>query len=98
MKAYTRNELAEDLASHTKLSVSETKQSIGFIIDRLAEVMASGRKIEFRGFGIFVPQVRKSKVGRNPMRPEAGTYTIPARKVVRFRVGKELDSKLNLPA
>jgi len=95
MKAYTRNDLADDLAARTKMPVSQTKQIVGFIIDRLAEVMADDRKIEFRGFGIFVPQVRKSKVGRNPKHPEAGTYTIPARKVVRFRVGKELDVKLN---
>lgn len=98
MKAYTRNDLADYLANRTKMPVSQTKQVVGFIIEQLAEVMAAGRKIEFRGFGIFVPQVRKSKIGRNPKHPEAGTYTIPARKVVRFRVGKELDVKLNPPA
>lgn len=95
MKAYTRNDLADDVAGHLKIPVSQSKQIVEHIINRLAQVMADGRKVEFRGFGIFVPQVRKSKVGRNPMHPEAGTYTIPARKVVRFRVGKELDVKLN---
>jgi len=95
MKAYTRNDLADDLATMMKVPVSQSKQVVGFAIDRLAQAMVDGRKVEFRGFGIFVPQVRKEKVGRNPMRPEAGAYTIPARKVVRFRVGKELDGRLN---
>lgn len=95
MKAYTRNNLADDLAEHLKLPVSQVKSTVEFIIDRLAEVMVEGQKVEFRGFGIFMPQIRKSKIGRNPKHPEAGTYTIPARKVIRFRVGKELDIKLN---
>lgn len=97
MKAFTRNDLADDLADRMKMPVSQAKQVVEFVIDRLAQVMAQDRKVEFRGFGIFVPQVRKSKIGRNPKHPEAGTYTIPARKVVRFRVGKELDVKLNPP-
>lgn len=95
MNAYTRNDLADDLADKLGVPVSQSKQVVEYIIDRLGAVMAAGRKVEFRGFGILVPQVRKSKVGRNPKHPEAGTYTIPARKVVRFRVGKELDAKLN---
>lgn len=95
MKAYTRNDLAADLADQLKVPVSQTKQMVGFIVDRLTQVMAAGRKVEFRGFGIFVPQVRKGKVGRNPKHPENGTCTIPARKIVRFRVGKGLDLKLN---
>jgi integration host factor subunit beta len=95
MKAYTRNDLADDLADKLKVSVSQSKLVVSFVIDRLTQAMAGGRKVEFRGFGIFVPQVRKGKVGRNPKHPENGTYTIPARRVVRFRVGKKLDLKLN---
>jgi len=95
MKAYTRNNLADDLADRLKVPVSQSRQVVQFIIDRLTKVMAEGKKVEFRGFGSFVPLVRKSKVGRNPKHPEAGTYTIPARKIVRFRIGKELDLKLN---
>ena len=95
MKAYTRNELADDLASKLRVSVSQSKPMVRFIVDRLSAVLVTGRKVEFRGFGVFVPQVRKGKVGRDPMHPENGAYTIPARKTIRFRVGKKLDLKLN---
>ena len=95
MKAYTRNELANDLAAKFSVPVSQTKLMVAVIFDRLTLALVAGRKVEFRGFGIFVPQVRKGKIGRNPKYPEKGTCTIPARKVVRFRVGKGLDLKLN---
>ena len=83
------------MAGQMEVPVIQTKQVVQFVIDRLTEALASGRRIEFRGFGVFAPQIRKSKVGRNPKHPEAGTCNIPARKVVRFRVGRELNEKLN---
>lgn len=95
MSAYTRRNMVDDLTNDLKISVSQSKQIVEAVIKQLARVMVSGQKIEFRGFGIFVLQVRKSKIGRNPKRLEDGEYTIPARKIIRFRVGKELDKKLN---
>ena len=38
---------------------------------------------------------RKPKIGRNPGNPKAGQYLIPARTMVRFRVGKDLFNRLN---
>jgi len=96
MNAYTRNHMADDLAAHLKIPVTQSKQAVEFVLARLSDTLASGNKIEFRGFGIFTPQKRKEKLGRNPRNPAAGTYTIPARTVVRFKAGKELDTKLNI--
>jgi nucleoid DNA-binding protein len=95
MSAYTRVNLADDLAAHLKVPVTQSKQTVDFILERLSVVMTENQKIEFRGFGTFVAQTRKEKIGRNPRNPDAGTFVIPARKVVRFKVGKELDVKLN---
>lgn len=95
MKAYTRVNLADDLTAHLNVSVTQGKQAVDFILDRLSAMMVENQKIEFRGFGTFVPQTRKEKIGRNPRDPSAGTFVIPARKVVRFKAGKELDAKLN---
>jgi nucleoid DNA-binding protein len=41
-----------------------------------------------------VPQVRRKRIGRDPLHPTR-LYTIPMRRVVRFRVAKELDARLN---
>jgi integration host factor subunit beta len=92
---YTRNDLADDLSKQLNIPVTQSKQSVEFILEKLTQVLAEDRKVEFRGFGVFVPRISKAKVGRNPLNPSAGTYTIPAKHVVRFRVGKDLNTKLN---
>jgi DNA-binding protein HU-beta/integration host factor subunit alpha len=38
-------------------------------------------------------QVRKSRIGRNPNRPETDVV-IPRRAVIKFKAGKELKAKL----
>ena len=38
-------------------------------------------------------QVRKSRIGRNPNRPETDVV-IPQRAVIKFKAGKELKAKL----
>jgi nucleoid DNA-binding protein len=62
-------------------------------LDCVAQSLASGRNVELRNFGVFEVQVRKSRVGRNPNRPETDV-TIPERAVIKFKAGKELKAKL----
>ena len=45
--------------------------------------------MEFRDFGVFEIVTRKSRIGRNPNKPE-DVVVIPARKVVKFKPGKRL--------
>lgn len=62
-------------------------------LDCVAHSLAGGRNVELRNFGVFEVQVRKSRVGRNPNRPETDV-TIPERAVIKFKAGKELKAKL----
>lgn len=95
MSNFTRNELALELAKRLALPVDRAKGIVDHTLETLTEALAQGRKLEFRGFGIFDVVQRKPKIGRNPKNPNAGQYQIPARRVVRFRVGTHLFDKLN---
>lgn len=95
MSNFTRNELALELAKRLALPVDRAKGIVDHTLDALTEALAEGRKVEFRGFGIFDVVQRKPKIGRNPKNPNAGQYQIPARRVVRFRAGTYLFEKLN---
>ena len=44
---------------------------------------------EFRDFGVFEVVTRKSRIGRNPNKPE-DTVEIPTRRVVKFKPSKKL--------
>ena len=56
--------------------------------------LSNGQNIELRKFGVFELQVRKSRVGRNPNKPETDVM-IPRRAVVKFKAGKEMKEGLD---
>lgn len=92
---FTRNELAIELSNRLAIPVDRAKGIVDQTLDVLVNVLGEGRKVEFRGFGILDVVQRKPKIGRNPRNPTAGQYLIPARRMVRFRIGKQLFDKLN---
>jgi nucleoid DNA-binding protein len=92
---YTRRELATALAGRLKITAKDARKITEAMVDLLTDCFVNGQKIELRNFGVFSVVTRKAKVGRNPRNPTAGVYEIPPKQVVRFKAGKELDSKLN---
>ena len=62
-------------------------------LDTIADALAGGNNVELRNFGVFEVQVRKSRVGRNPNKPETDVV-IPTRAVVKFKAGKVLKARM----
>ena len=62
-------------------------------LDAIAQALSEGRNVELRNFGVFEVQVRKSRIGRNPNKPETDVV-IPKRAVIKFKAGKELRNAL----
>lgn len=75
------------------LTQRDIKDTVQYALDTITEALAEGRTIELRNFGVFQLQVRKSRVGRNPNRPEKDVV-IPRRAVIKFKAGKELRERL----
>ena len=67
--------------------------AIKTIINSMLESLASGKRIEIRGFGSFALRYRKSRIGRNPKSGE--TVEIAERYVPHFKPGKKLKQKVN---
>lgn len=68
---------------------NEVRNVIQAFLDRMAEYLAQGDRIEFRDFGVFEIVERKQKIGRNPK--NAGVpIVIPARRAVKFTAGKKM--------
>ena len=80
----TKSAILDHLASQSGL----TKRQMGEILDSLVMLSYKEAKKGFTipGLGKLVCAHRKARVGRNPQTGEA--IKIPARTVVRFRVGK----------
>ena len=63
-------------------------------LDNINKALTAGMNVELRNFGVFEVQIRKSRVGRNPNKPETDVM-IPRRAVVKFKAGKEMKAGLS---
>ena len=98
MTTLTKDELASKLAEKTGMTAAQAHDAITHTINAVQDALIAGRKVEFRGFGNFIPKVRAGRMGRNPRTPDAPPIQIPAKTVVKFKVGSNLSEALNPPA
>jgi nucleoid DNA-binding protein len=66
---------------------------VNAVIEELVDQLSKGNRVEIRGFGNFEIQKRKSRIGRNPNKPQE-TVVIPERNVVKFKTGKQLQENI----
>jgi nucleoid DNA-binding protein len=89
----TRREIIWGIAEKTEYPHRHVHDSVQMTLESITEALLAGRNVELRGFGTFEIQIRKSRPGRNPRRPEE-KVVIPRRAVVKFKVGKYLREDL----
>lgn len=90
----TRSELIERMAERQgQLVVKDVELAVKAIIDELSGALASGNRIEIRGFGSFSLHFRAPRVGRNPKTGDA--VDLSGKYVPHFKPGKELRERVN---
>jgi len=93
----TRSELIANLAErHPQLLAKDAELAVKVILDTLGETLASGGRIEIRGFGSFALNYRPPRQGRNPK--SGDKVQVPAKYVPHFKAGKELRERVDFPA
>lgn len=90
----TKSELIENLTTaNVTLNKREAELIINTIFDGIGEALASGDRVEIRGFGSFTLRERDAREARNP---KSGTVVqIPTKKTPFFKTGKELRERVN---
>lgn len=83
-KADLINKIADD-AGVTK---TQANAAIDSFVEAVTRTLKTGGKVTLVGFGTFSVSRRKARNGRNPKTNEA--IKIKARKVAKFKAGKEL--------
>src|SRR5690606_19644926 len=89
----TKREIVLDIYEKTGFPQKEVVSTVQMILDIIQKALSEGRNVELRNFGVLEVQRRKSRVGRNPNKPE-NEVVIPARAVVKFKSGKILKQQL----
>ena len=90
----TKSELIEILAQkQSQLAYKDVELSVKMLIDQMAQALATGERIEIRGFGSFSLHFRPPRIGRNPKTGEA--VTLSGKYAPHFKPGKELRMRVN---
>lgn len=92
--AMTKSELIERLANQNpRVTARDVDETVKAVLDAMTAAMASGSRIEIRGFGSFTLNHRPSRVGRNPKSGES--VMVPEKFVPHFKAGKELRERVD---
>lgn len=81
-------QLVEKVADEIGLTKKDTRKVVDAVTQTIAEALSGGEKVTLVNFGTFRVRNRKSRKGRNPQTGEK--IQIPAKKVVKFEIGKGL--------
>lgn len=90
----TKSELIEKIAEQQpQLSVKDIELAVKAILERMSDVLASGQRIEVRGFGSFSLHYRSPRTGRNPK--SGDPVRLQGKHVPHFKPGKDLRERVN---
>jgi DNA-binding protein HU-beta len=83
-------QLIDAIAAKAQLTKVDAKKAIDAFIGVTAASLKKGDRLALVGFGSFSVSKRSARTGRNPRTGAA--IKIPAKKVVRFKPGAELNN------
>lgn len=90
----TKSELIEKVTEKVEgLTKKQVEAIVNTIFDGMKDALATGGKIEIRGFGNFRLKQRNEKTARNPRTGEQ--VQVASKKVVHFKTGKPFHVALN---
>ena len=89
-----KSKLIENICeSNPHLYLRDAQRIVDTIFQEITKSLASGHRVELRGFGAFSVARREARVGRNPRSGEA--VNVSEKFIVRYKSGKDLRLKLN---
>ncbi|OUR82424.1 integration host factor subunit beta [Cycloclasticus sp. 46_120_T64] len=90
----TKSELIEKLAEQqVHLPYKDVELAIKCVLESMSRALASGDRIEIRGFGSFSLHYRPPRIGRNPKNGES--VALSGKYVPHFKPGKELRTRVD---
>ena len=85
-------ELIDKIAADAEISKKEANAVLDSFTEAIAKTLKKGDKVTLVGFGTFSVSKRAARTVRNPQ--TGATIKIKAKKVAKFKAGKELAAKI----
>ena len=87
----TKQEFVDTVASKSGLNKRDAAKAVDAMLDSITDALRRRDSVNFTGFGKFVTQERKARMGVNPRNPGQKVH-IPASTVPKFSAGSSLKS------
>lgn len=88
----TKADLSKHLMENLQLAKKDADLLVNTFLNCIVEALRTGDGVELRGFGSFRLRDRRARTGRNPRSGQS--IQVPPKRVVYFKLGKELRSRL----
>ena len=85
-------ELITKVSEDAAITKTQANAALDSFVEAVTKTLKAGGKVTLVGFGTFSVSKRAARNGRNPQTGEV--IKIKARKVAKFKAGKELAGKL----
>jgi len=89
----TKKELVNRIAEQTGQTKVIVKEIIQRFLDEIIAELGHGNRLEFREFGVFEIKERAARRAQNPRTLEK--VSVPAKRVVKFKVGRLMREKVS---
>lgn len=90
----TKSELIDVIAKEqSHLAYRDVELAVKCMLEQMSQALATGERIEIRGFGSFSLHYRPPRQGRNPK--TGTTVALSGKHVPHFKPGKELRERVN---
>lgn len=90
----TKSELIEFLSrKQNHLPAKDVELAVKHLLELMSNALASGDRIEIRGFGSFSLHFRPPRMGRNPKTGDS--VALAGKHVPHFKPGKDLRDRVN---
>lgn len=86
-----KTELVSAVAKQAGLTNAQSKAAVDAVLDSIAGALKNEEKVALLGFGTFSVNERPAREGINPATKQK--IQIPAKKVVKFKAGAQLEVK-----
>jgi len=87
-----KGELIAKLSEDAGITKTQANDALDSFIEAVTKTLKGGGKVTLVGFGTFSVSKRSARNGRNPQ--TGAIIKIKARKVAKFKAGKELSAKM----
>ena len=88
-----KKEIAKKVAEKHSLGLGQANEVVGTVVESIIDAIAHGEEVVLRGLGTFKTKTSAGRTAFDIVRKEK--FSIPARKVVKFSVSRDLKEKVS---